>query len=223
MFQPFYRNNKNGNYKLHQDNLVTLRGAFEAMFWSILDPGQADYAAVLNNTGSCYREDSGQAEDFDYNCLSGEFSHTMSRVFWGFYQFIIVIMLLNILIAMSEYLVRQLLGLRLTFHSVNTTYQRVWDNADLEWKYSKSDYQIQFLFPRAVLPGPFKPLYYLAQCVHWRRHGCIICILIFSYDDKVSFKREKRELKNTPMDAGGGQRSLRRRAERRITKNTEKL
>ena len=100
MFQPFYRN-EHGNYKLHQDNLVTLRGAFEAMFWSILSPSQSDYAAVLNNTGSCYRNNS--ATDFDYyNCLSGEFSHVISRVFWGFYQFIIVIMLLNILIAMSE-------------------------------------------------------------------------------------------------------------------------
>ena len=101
MFQPFYRNEK-GNYKLHQDNLVTLRGAFDAMFWSILDPGQSDYAAVLNNTGSCYRDNSVQASDFDFNCLSGEFSHTMSRVFWGIYQFIIVVIVINILIAMSE-------------------------------------------------------------------------------------------------------------------------
>ena len=54
--------------------------------------------------------------------------------------------------------------------TVNTTYMRVWDSSDIQWKYSKSYYQLQFLFPRAVLPGPFRCLYYGAKLVYyWKR------------------------------------------------------
>ena len=49
---------------------------------------------------------------------------------------------------------------------MNTTYQRVWTNADLEWKYSKSYYQSYFLVPSATLPGPLLPLYYLAKFLY---------------------------------------------------------
>ena len=52
---------------------------------------------------------------------------------------------------------------------MNTTYQRVWANADMEWKFYKSFYQVEFLAPRAVLPGPFRPIYYLAKGMyHWK-------------------------------------------------------
>ena len=50
--------------------------------------------------------------------------------------------------------------------SVNTTYKRIWDDADRQWKYSKSFYQVQFLFPRAVLPSPMRILYYLVKHIH---------------------------------------------------------
>lgn len=143
MFQQFYRN-KNGNYKLGDDKLVTLNGVFDAMFWSILDPGQSEYAAVLVN----YCLDNKPSS----KCISDEFSHVVSRFLWGFYQFIIVIMLLNILIAM-----------------MNTTYQRIWDHADVEWKFYKSFYQLEFLAPKMVLPGPFRPLYYLAKGLYSRK------------------------------------------------------
>ena len=50
--------------------------------------------------------------------------------------------------------------------SVNTTYKRIWDDADRQWKYSKSFYQVQFLFPRAVMPSPMRILYYLVKHIH---------------------------------------------------------
>ena len=49
---------------------------------------------------------------------------------------------------------------------MNTTYKRIWDDADRQWKYSKSFYQVQFLFPRAVLPSPMRILYYLVKHIH---------------------------------------------------------
>ena len=72
---------------------------------------------------------------------------------------------------------------------MNSTYLRVWENVDAEWKYSKcffqvnfllstfqvnflhfiltltSDVQVQFLTPRAILPPPFRWFYYLARLV----------------------------------------------------------
>ena len=50
-----------------------------------------------------------------------------------------MILLINILIAM-----------------MNTTYTRVWEQADKEWKYSKTFYQVEFLEARAILPPPFR-------------------------------------------------------------------
>ena len=50
---------------------------------------------------------------------------------------------------------------------MNTTYKRIWDDADREWKYSKSFYQAQFLFPRAVMPSPWRILYYLVKHIHY--------------------------------------------------------
>ena len=49
---------------------------------------------------------------------------------------------------------------------MNTTYKRIWDDADRQWKYSKSFYQVQFLFPRAVMPSPWRILYYLVKHIH---------------------------------------------------------
>ena len=73
----------------------------------------------------------------------------MTRVMWAVYQGITIILLINILIAM-----------------MNTTYNIIWSSADTQWKYSKSFYQIQFLFPREALPSPFRVLYYLAKFLY---------------------------------------------------------
>ena len=53
---------------------------------------------------------------------------------------------------------------------MNTTYTHIWSESDIQWKYSKSFYQIQFLFPRSILPSPFRSLYYLIKMVYWARN-----------------------------------------------------
>ena len=63
-------------------------------------------------------KDSG--EDF-----SMEFSHFMGLVLWGVYQIIIYVLMLNLLIAI-----------------MNTSYSDLWQNAQKEWKYSKSFFQV---------------------------------------------------------------------------------
>ena len=74
------------------------------------------------------------------------------------------------------------------FLQMNSTYLRVWENCDEEWKYSKCFFQVtifrgpmtimsimilthifglqvQFLTPRAILPPPFRWFYYLARVI----------------------------------------------------------
>ena len=102
MFKPFYLHND--KFKLHQDDLVTEKGVVGAMFWRVLAAGQPHYAAILSNTGNCSgNKETNKEDEFDINCLSDQFSHLMSMAMWAVYQLITVILLINILIAMSEY------------------------------------------------------------------------------------------------------------------------
>ena len=114
MFKPFHLHSKdNPKFKLHQDDLVSLKGVFGAMFWRILDAGQPHYAAILLNynitkngsvTHDCITRNMGtnKEDEYDINCLSEQFSHVMAMAFWAVYQSITCILLINILIAMSE-------------------------------------------------------------------------------------------------------------------------
>ena len=96
LFQPFYQTS-GGKYILQKDNLLSLWGASHSMFWTLLDPGNSDYATVFHNgTDDCKNSQ-------DFECMSNQFSHFVNRIFWGTYQCTTVIMLLNLLIAMSEY------------------------------------------------------------------------------------------------------------------------
>ena len=101
IFKPFSMHNE--KYYLHQDDLVTLKGLFGVMFWRVFDAGQPHYAAILlNGTDICIEDGNTNKDDkFDVNCLSGQFSHVMSMAMWAVYQSITVILLLNILIALS--------------------------------------------------------------------------------------------------------------------------
>ena len=50
---------------------------------------------------------------------------------------------------------------------MNTTYTQISEDADIEWKYSKSFMYAQFLPTRAALPPPFRWFYYLACLARW--------------------------------------------------------
>merc|ERR1719187_2742664 len=78
--------------------------------------------------------------------FSLEFSHMMGLSLWAMYQGITVILLINILIA-----------------QMNNTYNKIWENKDVEWKYSKTYFQVQNLAPSAIMPPPFGWFYYIAM------------------------------------------------------------
>ena len=63
---------------------------------------------------------------------------------------------------------------------MNTTYSEVWQSAESEWKFERTRYlvgftqslndkeflfplQAEFIAPRASLPSPLRPLYYVAK------------------------------------------------------------
>ena len=138
MFKPFKQTNSTSNYTNTGGDSGRLSSSpkdlFSAMFWRVFDPGNSDMASIMTTDKE----------------LSLQFSHFMGLAFWALYQFTIVILLINILIAM-----------------MNTTYTKVSQRADLEWKYSKSFYQIQFLSSRAVFPPPFRIFYYFAKLMYY--------------------------------------------------------
>ena len=64
-------------------------------------------------------------EDTPEKDFSLEFSHIMPMAFWGIYQVIVIILMLNLLIAI-----------------MNNRFNKVWATSDWEWKFSKSFYQV---------------------------------------------------------------------------------
>ena len=144
MFKPFSEET-NGNYTLNDTTLTEVYGTFQAMLWRVLDPGEPEMASV-------YRNENGTSE------LSLQFSHFMGLTNWAVYQFIIVILLTNILIAM-----------------MNTTFMKVSERADLEWKYSKSYYQAYFLSSFTRMPPPIRCLYYFAKLFRFLKRECCCC------------------------------------------------
>ena len=147
LFRPFNLinwSNVTSSYTMHQQDLVSLKGLAGGFFWRLFDPGQPEYASIMRcdpseldprMENSCQYE----GEDLKISDLSVEFSHLMGIFMWAAYQIISVIILLNILIAM-----------------MTSTYQRIVNDADIEWKYSKSFYQLDFLHPSSTMPPPFK-------------------------------------------------------------------
>jgi hypothetical protein len=112
-----------------------MRGILSLMFWRVFD-GDASTAMVQSK------------EEFNNGTMvfSVQFSHIMGLTMWAMYQGLTAILLINILIAL-----------------MNSTYIKVWKNVDVEWKFSKTFYQEQYLAPRAIFPPPFRWIYYFAK------------------------------------------------------------
>jgi hypothetical protein len=144
---------------------------FSTMFWRLLDPGQPTAAFILRNkTVDEYNEtmmkmfninDTNNLEDYQVKALnetivvkSLEFSHLMGITLWAAYQFFVVIVFVNILIAL-----------------MNTTYSKLTLEADTEWKYHTAVVYDSFLTPQSVLPPPLRIFYYLARLINKLRGG----------------------------------------------------
>ena len=100
-------------FVLVEDDLSTRQKMLSSMFWRIIFADNPDSANIKR----------ANAEHDDFSIA---FSHSMGMVIWGFYQIIMSILMLNILIAI-----------------MNTTYAKVWINVDQEWKSQRTYYQVK--------------------------------------------------------------------------------
>ena len=82
-------------YFLQEDNSRNERSFFHVLFWrNIYADGPDKMFVVKNYTWNGDDTNGGPEKDF-----SMEFSHLMPMAFWGIYQVIVVILMLNLLIA----------------------------------------------------------------------------------------------------------------------------
>ena len=121
MFKPYQKKQNEhpecpSTYSLAQPEkeIETNRGLFHAMWFRILSADGDPKKILIKQDGS----------DLPF---SHEFSHLMGIAMWAVYQITICILMINLLIAI-----------------MNNTYSEVWQRADVEWKYSKSYYQVTF-------------------------------------------------------------------------------
>merc|ERR1719445_2840748 len=76
--------------------------------------------------------------------------HTAVVPMWIFYQFMISVVLLRILIVM-----------------LTITYKKIYDNMDTQWKYARLYLAIQFFDSESLLPPPFTYLTLMMYLIRW--------------------------------------------------------
>ena len=127
MFKPF-QNCKDSLYCIKEEKLTKnkgFQGVMSLLFWKVFDGDFSSAEVFVNKNHSDFKmTNMNSGEEF-----SLDFSHLMGLTFFAVYQGLTVIILINILIAM-----------------MNSTYSRVWENSDKEWKYSKTYFQVKVLF-----------------------------------------------------------------------------
>ena len=99
-------------FELVSDDLSTRQKMLSSMMWRIIFADNPDSANIKRTDAT------------DEN-FSVAFAHTMGMAVWTFYQAIVSILMLNVLIAI-----------------MNTTYAKVWANVDQEWKSQRTYYQV---------------------------------------------------------------------------------
>ena len=104
------------NFTMHQDDFQTFSGVMHVMFWRILDPGQPRYVTIVQGGG----KDTNDSDEMDFNKVSHQFSHLVGVFLFGLYQIILIVLFINTLIAM-----------------MNTTFLKIWERSDVQWKFSK--------------------------------------------------------------------------------------
>ena len=115
MFKPFQGNQQTGNYTVANESSTSER-LFHTLFWRILNAeAEGPVSITKTSTGKKGTE----------KWVSYEFSHTVTMLMWGAYQITIAIVMVNLLIAM-----------------MCNTFSEVWKNADKNWKYSRTYYQV---------------------------------------------------------------------------------
>ena len=112
------------NFTMHQDDFKFFSGVMHVMFWRILDPGQPRYVTIVHGGGN----DTNDSDEMVFNKVSHQFSHLVGIFLFGLYQIILIVLFINTLIAM-----------------MNTTFLKIWESSDVQWKFSKGKAGIEVI------------------------------------------------------------------------------
>lgn len=121
---------KDGNIDTQKSNFVTLKNAFKTLFWATFGIAEADDADIIVNG------------NFSNSTVPEHiFTESIGYFLWGSYHLLTVVVLLNMLVAMMA-----------------ESYERVKNNADIEWKFARSSLWMSYFEYQNTVPSPFNLL-----------------------------------------------------------------
>ena len=116
LYRPFFsestiKSNTTTNYTLEANFFTSRKKVFESLFWRVIETTGPEAARIKRKT---------DGEDY-----SVEFRHLMGLILWYIFQWIAVILLVNLFIAV-----------------MNNSFSNIWLNARKESKFSKSYFEV---------------------------------------------------------------------------------
>ncbi|KAG8178568.1 hypothetical protein JTE90_004496 [Oedothorax gibbosus] len=130
---------KSGDYYHHGNEFQTLFQTGNNLFWAIFGKGEPHFADIYNCQNTTNVESSLDKTAIDEN--RHYFTEAIGYGMWGMYHFIACLVILNMLIGMLA-----------------ESYQRVQENADMEWKFACSTLWLSVFEGCYLVPPPFNLL-----------------------------------------------------------------
>ncbi|GIZ03698.1 short transient receptor potential channel 4 [Caerostris extrusa] len=129
---------RGGSYYHHGNEFQTLFQTGNNLFWAIFGKGEPYFADIYN----CQNKTNGQFfGEITVDENRHYFTEAIGYGMWGMYHFIACLVILNMLIGMMA-----------------ESYQRVQENADMEWKFACSTLWLSVFDVNCLVPPPFNLL-----------------------------------------------------------------
>ncbi|CAL1261676.1 unnamed protein product [Larinioides sclopetarius] len=139
----YYQNSeqcsRGGDYYHHGNEFQTLFQTGNNLFWAIFGKGEPHFADIYN----CQNKTNGKVsmDEIITDENRHYFTEAVGYGMWGMYHFIACLVILNMLIGMMA-----------------ESYQRVQENADMEWKFACSTLWLSVFDISCLVPPPFNLL-----------------------------------------------------------------
>ncbi|GFS47584.1 short transient receptor potential channel 5 [Trichonephila inaurata madagascariensis] len=129
---------RGGDYYHHGNEFQTLFQTGNNLFWAIFGKGEPHFADIYNCQNKTNEE---SMEEIIIDENRHYFTEAVGYGMWGMYHFIACLVILNMLIGMMA-----------------ESYQRVQENADMEWKFACSTLWLSVFDTYSLVPPPFNLL-----------------------------------------------------------------
>ncbi|XP_015927173.1 short transient receptor potential channel 4-like [Parasteatoda tepidariorum] len=170
---------KDGNHLHNGNEFQTLFQTGNKLFWAIFGKGEPHFADIYH----CPKNDTGSELGIKIAENDHFFTEAVGYAMWGIYHFIACLVVLNMLIGMMA-----------------ESYQRVQENADIEWKFGCSTLWLSVFDYNCLVPPPFNLLPSLRWFfIKYRRvsesKGKISYINIFNFSKQKLFHKNSEKEK----------------------------